>query len=516
MLLVFLTAAVIAITLYLELPRVAFDAQRQKEQLLIERGEQYRRALQVFVHDNKRWPAKIEDLENFNNRRYLRKRYIDPMTGKDEWRVIHIQNGVLIDSINNKNQNQDSQKAQTTGQFVGEVASIGQSQQTGPNGGVAAGGAAIANRRRASDGTTPGVDTPGGMPPQQMAGMPQPGVGFPQQPGVQVGQPMMPGQPMVPGQVYPGAVTAGVPQPGMPTVPGMPGVPGQQLTPQQIIQGRMNPGQMQQQPQQPAQPAGSSYIGSGSYIGGSVPVAQPVYPTYPQPGQAQQYPQPGQPQPYQPYPGAPGAPVNSQTGGVSPQPFPVPQPGQTPGFPGGQPGMDVTQQSNAAQDMLNRALYGPRPGGAPTGNTIGGAGQTLGSGIAGFASKAEADSIMVYNDHSKYNEWEFIYDPAKQRQPMNPLSAANGTPVAALASGSSSGSNPANPGIGTINALGAVPGTTPVLNAPGNMQAVPQTIPRGYSPLQGNDGSTAVRPVGGNTPSGNPPNSGYGINPIRQ
>ena len=32
------------------------------------------------------------------------------------------------------------------------------------------------------------------------------------------------------------------------------------------------------------------------------------------------------------------------------------------------------------------------------------------AGIAGVASKREAEGIMVYNDRTKYNEWEFLYD----------------------------------------------------------------------------------------------------------
>src|SRR6202008_3778306 len=86
MLLVFLMAAVIAISLYIQIPRVAFEAQRQKEQLLMERGEQYKRAIQLFVRANGKYPTKIDDLENFNNRRFLRHRFKDPITGKDEWR----------------------------------------------------------------------------------------------------------------------------------------------------------------------------------------------------------------------------------------------------------------------------------------------------------------------------------------------------------------------------------------------------------------------------------------------
>ncbi len=72
--------------------------------MLVERGEQYKRAIGLFLRTNKntRWPACIEELENFNNRRFLRRRYLDPITGKDEWRLIHIANGVLTDSVTNK------------------------------------------------------------------------------------------------------------------------------------------------------------------------------------------------------------------------------------------------------------------------------------------------------------------------------------------------------------------------------------------------------------------------------
>ena len=57
MLLVFLMAAIVAIMLYMEIPRVSFESQRNKEALLIERGEQYKRAIQVFVKANRRYPA---------------------------------------------------------------------------------------------------------------------------------------------------------------------------------------------------------------------------------------------------------------------------------------------------------------------------------------------------------------------------------------------------------------------------------------------------------------------------
>src|SRR5204862_1395467 len=98
MLLVFLMAAMIAISLYLEIPRVAMESERAKEQLLIDRGEQYKRAIQLFTKKAGRYPGDIKELESFQNMRFLRHRYIDPMTGKDEWRNNHIQGGILNES----------------------------------------------------------------------------------------------------------------------------------------------------------------------------------------------------------------------------------------------------------------------------------------------------------------------------------------------------------------------------------------------------------------------------------
>src|SRR2546427_8672532 len=103
MLLVFVMAAAVAITLYRERPRVAFEAQRNKEELLIERGEQYSRAIQLYVRKWKKYPQTIEELESTNQIRFLRKRYVDPMTGKSEWRVVHVgPGGVFTDSLVHK------------------------------------------------------------------------------------------------------------------------------------------------------------------------------------------------------------------------------------------------------------------------------------------------------------------------------------------------------------------------------------------------------------------------------
>ena len=122
LLIVFLMAAAIALLLYQQMPRVAFESERDKENLLIDRGEQYKRAIQLYLVVNKRYPARIEDLENTNDKRFLRKRYIDPFTGKNEWRLVHTNGMFLTDSLVQKppsatpgdDKNKDASASNTT------------------------------------------------------------------------------------------------------------------------------------------------------------------------------------------------------------------------------------------------------------------------------------------------------------------------------------------------------------------------------------------------------------------
>jgi hypothetical protein len=406
LLLVFLMAAIAAIGLYMEVPRIAFETQRQKEQLLIERGEQYKRAIQLFLraNNNQRWPASIDELESFNGRRFLRRRYKDPMTGKEEWRLIHIQNGVLTDSLTMKPQGKkadekDALANQTVGDYGSSVASYGAPGQANP------GMLNMAQRRRPSDNATPG-----GMPGATPAGGPLTADGSqPQQPGLPnpanpVGNPgfPQPGQPVQPGQ----------PQPGLP--PGFP-IPGQvPIQPNQPNQANNNNNQ-----------GGYSSVGNyGSTVGtGPVTGSQPNAPGFP--GQLP--------------PGVPGPPANSQNfGGMPAYPNMPGANGTGPGYP--QPGMSINpNQQSAAQNLIGNLLTTPRPGGL---QGIQGMGQTIGGGIAGVASKAEGDSIMIYHDHQDYSEWEFIFDPSKAKYPPpNPVTgAAIGTPASQLGTPIGSGS----------------------------------------------------------------------------
>ncbi len=99
LLLVFVLAAAIAITLYIEVPRVAFESQRAREQMTIDRALQYQRAIQLFYRKYHLYPQTLDDLETTRNIRFLRHRYMDPLTGKD-FRLLHVgPAGQLTDSL---------------------------------------------------------------------------------------------------------------------------------------------------------------------------------------------------------------------------------------------------------------------------------------------------------------------------------------------------------------------------------------------------------------------------------
>jgi len=158
LLFVYMMAASLAIMLYMEIPRVAFEAQRDKEQLLIDRGEQYKRAIQLYVRKYNRFPPDIDALEKTQNLRFLRKQYLDPMTGKNEWRLIHVgPGGVFTDSKVYGQQKKDAAGAPQT--FITEMQSIGGSSSSNQS-------VNLATRRRPSDdpGTPGDPNNPGGQP----------------------------------------------------------------------------------------------------------------------------------------------------------------------------------------------------------------------------------------------------------------------------------------------------------------------------------------------------------------
>ena len=420
MLLVFLMAALLAISLYMEFPRVAFESQRAKEQLLIERGEQYKRAIQLFVRKVNRYPATIEELESTNNIRFLRKRYLDPMTGKDKWRLIHINGGVLTDSIIQKGQPGQAQPQGNTNTFIGEGPVMGATtdpnqQQINPG-----------MRRRASD-DKPTMTQEVPDTPQQDAesnaeaadsetpndDAPAPGtLGATGTTPVQPAPNMPPGRPpFPPGMMPPGMNPSGAFQPGYGgRVPGQPGMGGQ---PGMVGSQPYMPGSQTgqddtssqggfPQPSYPGQPASTG----GTVTGGMYPQQPGMYPQ--QPGMNPQ--QPGT------YPQQPGAFPGQQPGVYPQQSGMSPQQGfgqpAAPAFGGNGMGSTPNGPSSAAQ-MINNSLMGPRPGGMA--GLPGMGGTQMGGGIAGVASESKGPAIIVYNERKKYNEWEFVYDQSKDK-----------------------------------------------------------------------------------------------------
>src|SRR5579863_2993904 len=69
-------------------PSITFNIKRDREEEMIHRGVQYSRAIRAYYKKFGRYPTKLEDLESTNNMRFLRKRYKDPITGKD-FKLLH-------------------------------------------------------------------------------------------------------------------------------------------------------------------------------------------------------------------------------------------------------------------------------------------------------------------------------------------------------------------------------------------------------------------------------------------
>jgi type II secretory pathway pseudopilin PulG len=84
-----LMVSLLAIVAAAVAPSIAFQIRRDRETEMIHRAMQYRRAVRKFAKQTGRYPMTLEDLESTNGVRYLRKRYKDPITGR-EFRLLHM------------------------------------------------------------------------------------------------------------------------------------------------------------------------------------------------------------------------------------------------------------------------------------------------------------------------------------------------------------------------------------------------------------------------------------------
>jgi hypothetical protein len=441
MLLVFVMAAAIAITLYIEVPRIAFESQRTREQMAIDRGLQYQRAIQLFYRKYRLYPQTLDDLETTRNVRFLRFRYLDPLTGK-AYRLLHVgPAGQLTDSLvqppaplpgsttgssanspfGSSSASGSTGSSQNSQNTASTTSSAPPSDPNNLNGNPNDPNAQAPDplnmaARRPSDriiggpGGAPGGTAVGDQPtplepdPNQPQQAPQPAPGMPVQQPTDPNQPANPANPVEPAQ---------------PGVPGQPPVPGQPTDPSQP------------QPAPAPAPGGVSPLGTNP---GQVPTGQTPFPQNPS------FPQmPGQ------QAGQPG------------------QPGQAPGTPGG---------PQTAANLIQQILTTPRqPPSAVSGFTSGNTG-----GIAGVASTAEGKGIHKVNDHNKYKEWEFVYDLKKDKTVVGAAAVNAQQNVQTQMQQNQSGTN--SPFGNSSSPFSSVPtsSTTPTAPAPAT-PAAPTTPP---------------------------------------
>ena len=98
------SSSILLAGLALTIPRMAMQSQRLKDERLIKRGEDYRRAITLYYREHYKYPEDLDDLEETDGVRYLRRRYGDPIGETGEWRLIHMgtdgrfEDSLLIDT----------------------------------------------------------------------------------------------------------------------------------------------------------------------------------------------------------------------------------------------------------------------------------------------------------------------------------------------------------------------------------------------------------------------------------
>jgi len=88
---VIVMVALVLLALSVAAPVVARDLRREKEVESVHRAEQYVRAIRLYQRACKctTYPPSMDALEKGTTVRFLREKYVDPLTGKADWRLIH-------------------------------------------------------------------------------------------------------------------------------------------------------------------------------------------------------------------------------------------------------------------------------------------------------------------------------------------------------------------------------------------------------------------------------------------
>ncbi len=92
--------ALVMVAVLATAPRVAQQVKRDREEEMIHRGVQYSRAIKRYYRKFGRYPSSIEQLENTNRVRFLRKQYKDPMVEDGKWKFLHMGDVKLANAPN--------------------------------------------------------------------------------------------------------------------------------------------------------------------------------------------------------------------------------------------------------------------------------------------------------------------------------------------------------------------------------------------------------------------------------
>jgi len=99
LLVLMMIVTVLLVSFTAALPSIYHEGQREREEELIFRGNEYARAIGLFRRRFNRFPSSVNELLHTNGIRFLRRAYPDPMSRDGKWRFIHATiNGALLDS----------------------------------------------------------------------------------------------------------------------------------------------------------------------------------------------------------------------------------------------------------------------------------------------------------------------------------------------------------------------------------------------------------------------------------
>lgn len=135
-------AAMMIIAAGVAMPSLLTQGQREKEEEMIWRGEQYARAVKLFYRKNGRFPQSMDQLVKPQlNVRFLRRAYEDPMNTEDgTWRLIYVgPSGQLIGSTTRMNALINLPQQRPTGSATGQTGATGSTGATGAGTGAGTG-----------------------------------------------------------------------------------------------------------------------------------------------------------------------------------------------------------------------------------------------------------------------------------------------------------------------------------------------------------------------------------------